>query len=823
MIESFAEVILPLPLYDRFTYRIPDELVSVVKPGIRVIVQFGARKFYSGLVYSVSDKAPDGVDIKLVEAVIDDNEVIFPVNFELWQWISDYYMAPMGDVMKAALPSALKLESTSTLYPGPVSESMPLTPEEVEILQRVREKPIPIKELQMKSGGLFPLRSLRKMIEEQLISVEEEIDEKYHEKTRTVYRLHALYDKEEPWNLMMASLKRAPKQAGLLSHFKTLLQFGAFDGQKGIAREKLLENGRFSDNTIRELVKKGILIQDEEILSRLTTDMPEQADINLLNKDQMEAISQIRAQLSDKRVVLLHGVTASGKTEIYIHLIEEACRQNKQVLYLVPEIALTPQIVHRLRKIFGNRVLVYHSKMSDAERVEVWNRVLEHSSGRNPEAQVILGARSAVFLPMTNPGLIIVDEEHENSYKQQDPSPRYNARDMAVVMGARHGIPVLLGSATPSFESYLNASSGKYGLVKLTKRHGSSKLPAIVIADVQDAYKRRKMKSMLTPQLYEAMVTALENREQIVLFQNRRGYSPYTECMDCGWIPMCKNCDVSLTYHKKSGWLTCHYCGYHLRMPTNCDRCHSSNIKSRGMGTEKVEDEIAALFPEARIARMDLDTTRSKHAFERMIRQLEGHKIDIVIGTQMVTKGLDIQHISLVGILNADNLLNFPDFRAHERAFQLMQQVSGRSGRREKEGKVVIQTSQKGHSVIGALVKQDYEKFFRDSMAERKIFFYPPWFRLIRIIVKHRNQSNVDNAAQFLADLLRKNVQVRVLGPEYPLIGRIQLWYTKEIWMKFSRDRKGPELKENIREAMAQVKSLPGNSGLVIQVDVDPM
>ena len=823
MNENFAEVILPLPLYDRFTYRIPEEMLSDVKPGIRVIVQFGARKFYSGLVYSISDNAPDGIEIKSIEAVIDNNEVIFPANFEMWQWISEYYMAPFGDVMKAALPSALKLESSSTLYPGPVAESYPMTPEEEEILRRIREKPIPIKDLQMKSGSFFPLRSLRRMIEENLISVEEEIDEKFHEKTRTVYRLNPLYEKEIPWDEMIASLKSARKQAGLMNHFKTLLQFGAFDGQKGIAREILLEKGRFSDNIIRELVKKEILIQDEEILSRLTTDLPEQADINLLNEDQLEAIAQIRAQFIEKKPVLLHGVTASGKTEIYIHLIEEACRQGKQVLYLVPEIALTPQIVHRLRKIFGNRVLVYHSKMSDSERVEVWNQVLEHSSGRKQEAQVVLGVRSAIFLPMTNPGLIIVDEEHENSYKQQDPSPRYNARDMAVVMGARLGIPVLLGSATPSFESFMNASMGKYGFVKLTKRHGTSKMPQIVIADIQDAYKRRRMKSMLTPELYNSMVTALENNEQIVLFQNRRGYSPYTECMDCGWIPMCKNCDVSLTYHKKSGWLTCHYCGYHVRMPSHCDRCNSTHIKTRGMGTEKVEDEIATLFPEARIARMDLDTTRSKHAFEKMIRQLESRKIDIVIGTQMVTKGLDIQHISLVGILNADNLLNFPDFRAHERAFQLMQQVSGRSGRRDKEGKVVIQTSQTGHKVINALTNQDYEKFFRESMAERKTFFYPPWYRLIRIIVKHRNQSNVDSGAQFLADLLRKNVQIRVLGPEYPLIGRIQLWYTKEIWMKFSRDRKGPELKENIREAMARVKSLPGNSGLVIHVDVDPM
>ena len=823
MNENFAEVILPLPLYDRFTYRIPEEMLSDVKPGIRVIVQFGARKFYSGLVYSISHNAPDGIEIKSIEAVIDNNEVIFPANFEMWQWISEYYMAPFGDVMKAALPSALKLESSSTLYPGPVAESYPMTPEEEEILRRIREKPIPIKDLQMKSGSFFPLRSLRRMIEENLISVEEEIDEKFHEKTRTVYRLNPLYEKEIPWDEMIASLKSARKQAGLMNHFKTLLQFGAFDGQKGIAREILLEKGRFSDNIIRELVKKEILIQDEEILSRLTTDLPEQADINLLNEDQLEAIAQIRAQFIEKKPVLLHGVTASGKTEIYIHLIEEACRQGKQVLYLVPEIALTPQIVHRLRKIFGNRVLVYHSKMSDSERVEVWNQVLEHSSGRKQEAQVVLGVRSAIFLPMTNPGLIIVDEEHENSYKQQDPSPRYNSRDMAVVMGVRYGIPVLLGSATPSFESFMNASMGKYGFVKLTKRHGTSKMPQIVIADIQDAYKRRRMKSMLTPELYNSMVTALENNEQIVLFQNRRGYSPYTECMDCGWIPMCKNCDVSLTYHKKSGWLTCHYCGYHVRMPSHCDRCNSTHIKTRGMGTEKVEDEIATLFPEARIARMDLDTTRSKHAFEKMIRQLESRKIDIVIGTQMVTKGLDIQHISLVGILNADNLLNFPDFRAHERAFQLMQQVSGRSGRRDKEGKVVIQTSQTGHKVINALTNQDYEKFFRESMAERKTFFYPPWYRLIRIIVKHRNQSNVDSGAQFLADLLRKNVQIRVLGPEYPLIGRIQLWYTKEIWMKFSRDRKGPELKENIREAMARVKSLPGNSGLVIHVDVDPM
>jgi primosomal protein N' (replication factor Y) len=649
------------------------------------------------------------------------------------------------------------------------------------------------------------------------------VEEKYKEKTKTTIGIRPDLRASETWETVLDSLSKAPKQKDLLYHFVEMS--GMFSGKNKttIDKQNLLKGSRIGEGVLNQLVDKGFLIIHKEVVSRVDTPQAEQADMNLLNNWQQEAIDQIREQFLHKQVVLIHGVTASGKTEIYIHLIDEACRQGKQVLYLVPEIALTPQIVVRLKKVFGKRVGVYHSKMNDAERVEIWNKVLQFSQGNSEGFQIILGARSAVFLPFARLGMIIVDEEHENSYKQYDPAPRYNARDMAVVLGIQHKAPVLLGSATPSFESYLNAQNGKYGLVKLSQRHGKAKMPQVIIADLQRAFKRRQMHSMLSPELYENMQLSLETGEQVILFQNRRGYSPFVECMECGWIPWCVNCDVSLTYHRKHERLSCHYCGHHIKLPPQCPKCQSAQLKTRGMGTEKIEDEISKLFPQARIARMDLDTTQSKTAFEKIIHQLETQKIDILVGTQMVTKGLDIEHVGLVGVLNADNLLNFPDFRAHERAFQLMMQVSGRSGRKKKEGKVVIQTSQPTHQVIEFLKNDDYEGFFRKHIAERKAFLYPPWFRMIKIIAKHKNPAVLDAAAMFLAMALRNMQKFIVLGPEYPLIGRVQQLYTKEIWLKIARNKKPDDIKSAVRDAVETTKRQPGNSSLILHVDVDPM
>lgn len=764
MEELFAEVILPLPLQDRYTYLIPGHLAGRVKAGIRVLVPFGRRKIYSALVTEITPLSPGDFEIRQIETVLDEDPIIHPVNVELWKWMAEYYMSAQGEVMNTALPSALKPEG--------------------------------------RDGS---------------------VEERFREKTRTIISLNPELDSPEKIPDILAALKRAPVQQTLFSHFLELTGGKDIRNRETIDRKSLIQETKNGANVLNELIRKGILFSRQETISRLYSETARQGDLNLLNRWQQEAIEEIRLKFMEKQTVLIHGVTASGKTEIYIHLMDEICREGKQVLYLVPEISLTPQIINRLRKAFGNRVGIYHSKMSDSERVEVWNRVLHFTRGEEDGYQIILGARSSVFLPFADLGLIIVDEEHENSYKQHDPAPRYHARDMAVVMGQQHNARVLLGSATPSFETYLNAMSGKYGLVKLLHRHGSANPPEIIIADLQQAYKRRKMISILTPELHSEIGRTLEKGQQVILFQNRRGYSPFLECMNCGWIPACQNCDVSLTIHKKAGRLSCHYCGHHIKLPQLCPRCNSDTIKMRGTGTEKIEDEISRIFPEAKVARMDLDSTRSKTAFEKIIHQLETKKTDILAGTQMVTKGLDIEHVGLAGVINADNLLNYPDFRAHERAFQLMMQVSGRSGRKENQGKVVIQTSQPEHPVIRYLVNNDYEGFFNEHVAERKAFFYPPWFKMIRIALKHKQQATVDSAADFMARMLRELRQAKILGPEYPLIGRVQQLYTKEIWIKFPRQAASVEIRQAVAGAVRETRELPGNSGLIIQIDADPV
>jgi primosomal protein N' (replication factor Y) len=576
------------------------------------------------------------------------------------------------------------------------------------------------------------------------------------------------------------------------------------------------------------LVSKNIFEKREKIVGRLAVHEGKTLPINELSEAQEKAYLNITDSFNTKPVVLLHGVTSSGKTEIYIKLIDECIKKGQQVLYLLPEIGLTTQIISRLKLVFGNLVGVYHSKFNDSERVEIWNKVLNNESYPNKsekgtDYQLVVGARSSIFLPFKNLGLIIVDEEHENSYKQFDPAPRYNARDAAILLAHQLNTKVLLGSATPSIETYFNAKNNKFGFVQLSERYKNIELPEIITADLRDAYKRKQMRSHFTPLLFDEITQALERKEQIILFQNRRGFAPFIICSMCGWIPKCSNCDVSLTYHKHNSSLVCHYCGYTAHYPTQCKACGGESISTKGFGTEKIEDDVALLFPEAKVARMDLDTTRAKKAYERIIGSFEKGDIDILIGTQMVTKGLDFEHVSIVGILNADNMLNYPDFRAFERSFQLMAQVSGRAGRKHKRGKVVIQTSDPEHRIIQHLKNNDYETMFSEQVAERKHFKYPPFYRLVGITIKHRDKQKLEKIASQAASSLRKSFKNRVLGPDDPVINRIQTWYIKKIWLKVEREISIIKAKKHMQEILDEIKTREGNSSAMILVDVDPM
>ena len=728
----------------------------------------------------------------------------------------------MGDVFRAALPTGLKLESKSKIFLTGAEIETEISEKESLILQQLEESVSLLVELQKKLGTKFSYAALQSLLSKNLIFIEEKVSAKYKPKTETFVRFHSEIKTEAGLEKRIEKLGRAKKQLALLYHFCDKTK--AFEKEQIplISKKDLFEGTNFNSNILKELVKKDFLTQFQKQVSRIEGEEINQVSINLLNQYQEKALAQIKSAFETKQVALIHGITASGKTEIYIHLIDEILKLGRQALYLVPEIALTTQIIKRLKNVFGEKVGIYHSKLNSQERVEIWGKVLQFQNEPGKGYQVVLGARSALFLPFSNLGLVIVDEEHENSFKQFDPAPRYNARDMAVILGFQNKAKVLLGSATPSYESYFNALKGKYALVNLLKRHNDVELPEIVIADVKRAYKRKQMRSILSPELYELMETALEKKEQIILFQNRRGYSPFVECFTCGWIPKCINCDVSLTYHKYKKRLSCHYCGFSQQLHDSCDECGSSEVKTRGFGTEKIEHEIKSLFRNARIARMDYDTTQTKNAFEKIVTNLENKKTDILVGTQMVTKGLDFENVSVVGILNADNLINFPDFRAHERAYQLISQVSGRAGRKYSNGIVVIQTSQPEHPLIQLIQNQDYNLVLKSQLEERQLFKYPPYYRLIKIVVKHKNLDTVVRASNQLGNELRKNKAFIVLGPEFPLISKIQLWHHKEIWLKIDRKLNLDSVKDYILQAIKIVKHFPSNSSSMINIDVDP-
>jgi primosomal protein N' (replication factor Y) len=790
-------------------------------------VQFGKRKFFSALVYKLHQALPSGdFEIKDIDAILDKEPVIGEKQLELWEWIASYYCCTLGEVFKAALPSGLKLESQTrvSLNPDAVVGNDLNDRETAVVLLLESRKTASIQDLNRFLGQHYSYAVLKILLEKNAIIVEEQLRESYKPKLITMVRLNQEYQTEEKLNFILDLLaKKARKQEQLLKIFLSETLYSEA-GQTELSKKDLLELADVSDAVLKGLEEKQILEVYQQETGRIERNSPGDLRIKELSGSQQKACDEILNLFQKQHTVLLHGVTSSGKTEIYIRLIEEQLKLGKQVLYLVPEIGLTTQIINRLKTAFGDRAGIYHSKFNDAERVEIWFNVLNDNNGKTGQQyQVILGARSAIFLPFTDLGLIIVDEEHENSYKQYDPAPRYNARDMAILMGNIHGAKVLLGSATPSYETFFNAKAGKYGLVELTERFQGIEMPELVPANTQEAYKRKQMHSVFTPELYEEIKLALAGKEQVILFQNRRGFAPFVQCGKCGWIPKCNYCDVSKTYHKNRAALICHYCGHTSALVTKCGECGSDEIKTRGFGTEKIEDEIQQLFPEAKVARMDLDTTRAKKAYDQLIWQFETGKIDILVGTQMVTKGLDFDHVRVVGVLNADNLLNYPDFRSYERSYQLIMQVSGRAGRKHKRGKVIVQTSQPTHPVIQDVLANDYYRLFTRQMVERKMFRYPPYYRLIKIVVKHQNRDRLDLAAMHLAMALRAVFNKNVLGPEYPVVGRIQMWFQKEILIKLPRDGKIQEAKSKIMEIIHHSKSQPNNSQLIVYADVDPM
>ncbi|MGY3211081.1 replication restart helicase PriA [Mucilaginibacter sp. HD30] len=812
----FVEVILPLALAKNYTYRVPFEMNSAVQVGKRVVVQFGKSRMYTAIIDKITETPPDKYEAKYILEVLDDRPVVTETQLGFWKWMAEYYMCNDGEVMNAALPSALKLASETkiTLNREFLVDKAELNDREFMIVDALDLQPeLTVSDIAKLLGQKTVMPILKLLFEKNVINISEEVSERYKPRMRTFLALNPVYQNQDQLRELFSILeKRAPKQAdAVLAYIKLSRQ------QKAISKNELIEASGAGASSISSLIEKEVFIAQEKNVSRLHMEDEGIFDVFELSVQQQEALASIQHQFEQKDVVLLHGVTSSGKTQIYIRLIEEAIAQGRQVLYLLPEIALTTHIIERLRQYFGANIGVYHSRFNDNERVEVWQKVL------NNEYKVVLGARSAVFLPFQDLGLIIVDEEHEVSYKQYDPAPRYNARDAAIFLANMHSGKVLLGSATPSFESYFNARTHKYGLTELTERFGGTALPVTEVVSIVEETKKKTIQSHFTSVLMLDIQQALANKEQVILFQNRRGYAPVLLCKVCAYTPKCINCDVSLTYHKHSGKLHCHYCGYKEDTPSVCPACGSTHLEYKGFGTEKIEDELAMLLPDARIARMDLDTTRSRNSLQNILNDLEEKKIDILVGTQMVAKGLDFADVTVIGIINADSMLKFPDYRANERSYQMLAQVSGRAGRRGKQGKVVIQTYDIKHRVIKQVIENDYRDLYFTEMEERKSFNYPPFYRVINLDIKHKDPEMLYNQAAYLATELRKSFGDRVIGPETPLVSRIRNYYIKSVMLKFEKDGVSVnKVKATIRDVITQFQTTKLSKGSIVQADVDP-
>ncbi len=814
----FVDVILPIPVENAFTYKINKAEYSFVKPGMRIAVPFGKSKVYSALAIAVHQNEPLIYEAKEIEQILDEEPVVNLTQLNFWKWMASYYMCTLGEVMRAALPTAFLLESETIIKrKGSEINTDNLSFEDADgllIIEALRDSPIlKIHEVMDVVGKKKVLPIIKKLIDQDLVELQEEIYEAYKPKLTAYVRLHPEYENEAKMHEALDDLNRAPKQRELL-----LTYFGLkAKTPKAISVSDLQKRADASSAQFKALVKKGIFESYKLQRDRISYDGDDSIETKELNEHQIKALSQIKEEFLEKEVCLLHGVTSSGKTEIYVNLIEEVLKTGKQVLYLLPEIALTTQLVARLQKYFGEKLSVFHSKYSVHERVEVWNNVLNHKG----KAQLVLGARSALFLPFDNLGLVVIDEEHESSYKQYDPAPRYQARDSAIVLAYMQGAKILMGSATPALETFYNAQTGKYGLVTLKYRHGNVLMPENIIIDIKEKYRKKLMKGHFSDDLQLAITDALAEGEQIILFQNRRGYSPILECNTCGHSPQCPNCDVSLTYHKHRSQLRCHYCGYHIAMQQKCMACGSEELDTKGFGTEQVESELKELYPDVSIGRMDSDTTRGKYGFEKIITAFEQGGIDILVGTQMLTKGLDFRNVSLVGILNADSMLNIPDFRAHERSFQLIQQVSGRAGRTQKRGKVLIQTYNPHHQILQQVSMNDYDAMYHEQLEERHIYKYPPFCRLIKITMKHRDFQKIEDASVWMGQALKNLFEANILGPEPPPVSRIRNEYYRNILIKIPRKQSLEKTKKAILRVRSSFMSISQFRSVKLVINVD--
>ena len=803
---KYADVILPLPLDGAFTYALPQEIAAQVEIGCRLIVPFGNRKFYSGIVVRLHNDAPS-FNLKEAIELLDTKPILLPSQTSLWKWIAEYYICTLGEVYNAAIPTGMKLESETSVVISPefsYNQDLRLNKAEESILNALCDSDGErITVLQKSTGIRHILPHVNRLLQKGILLIKEEVRRTYKPKTISYVTLSEKYFEEEAFNHLLETLKRCSAQRNLLlsyskeSGFSAALALKNIHLLKEVNRQELLERSNASSSILKALIDKGVFKITNKNIGRIPEGfLPEEMALPQLSEAQQKAYNSIQDVWKTRPTCLLHGVTGSGKTEIYIHLISHALKKGKQVLYLLPEIVLTVQLTQRLKRVFGNRLGIYHSRYSDAERVEIYQKMLS-----DEPYDIIVGVRSSVFLPFKQLGLVIVDEEHETSYKQQDPAPRYQARNTALVLAAQHKAFSLLGTATPSLESYYNAQAGRYGMVTLSTRFRDAKLPMVEVVDIKELRRKKMMKGAFSPRLLELMQSALEQRKQIILFQNRRGFAPMMECHTCGWVPKCQNCDVSLHIHKGIKALTCHYCGAVSPLPEKCPNCEGNNLRTQGYGTERIEDEIKQVFPEARIARMDLDTTRSRQSYERIISDFQKGYTDILVGTQMVSKGLDFQHVSVVGILNANTMLCQPDFRSYERAFQMMSQVAGRAGRHGAQGHVVLQTTDTEIPVIQQVVEHNYDGMYADQIQERELFNFPPHCRLIYVYMKHRNETTVHQLAKDTADFLRKIFGRRVLGPDTPPIGRIQNMFIRKIILKV-------ELKANLSEARQRLKQL---------------
>lgn len=825
---KYVDVIFPLPLSSVFTYSVLPDLEAEVCVGCRVVVPFGPKKIYTGLVVDVHDSYTGQYKVKSVMEVLDRTPVLLPLQMKLWHWIADYYMCTLGDVYKAALPSGMKLESESLVtLDKDFCGVLKLSGRGQAVLDALSERgEMTLSQLQHACGDKKVMTVVKTLLDKGVLKMKEEVRRSYRPRTEVRLRLTEDFFDEGKLNEALDGMGRAPKRKAVLLKYLEMAEAGAALRLNNrhllaeVSRKQLLEQGGATMAVCNDLVKMGILESYLYETTRLVrTEVADTIGLAPLSAAQAEALKRIETAFRQQPVCLLHGVTASGKTEIYVHLIQKVLAEGKQVLYLVPEIALTTQLTERLRRVFGQRMGVYHSKFSDAERVEIWQKQLS-----DEPYGLIIGVRSSLFLPFQRLGLVVVDEEHEQSYKQQEPAPRYHARNTAMVLAREYGANTLLGSATPSLETYYNVQTGKYGLATLTERFGQVQLPEVEVVDVKELRRKHRMSGLFSPRLLEVMRAALECKEQIILFQNRRGYAPVVECRACGWVPKCQNCDVSLTYHKDLHRLVCHYCGYTCDVPQRCPACEGTELIQRGFGTEKVEDEVMQVFPHAAVARMDLDTTRTRTAYEKILDDFQAGRTDILIGTQMVTKGLDFERVSVVGILDADGMLNVPDFRSYERAFQLMAQVAGRAGRRSKRGWVVLQTKSPDLPLVQLVVAHDYAGFYAQQLEERQAFVFPPFCRMVYVYVKYRDPHVVERVAADMAFRLRAVLGERVLGPAEPPVSRIQSLYIRRIMVKLEAGISLAKVRRELaRVRQAVCSSGGGGSSVQVYFDVDPV